>query len=127
MRLLLIVTVIATVFYLMTGLVFFEGSFEGALVVKPYPMRQILFGGGEAGTWARHHPGQPLPWFMQNELRIISEFSWEEGDPAWVTAYEMGVVATLLAWVALAVIGIVKLLTVVATRKNSIESIKFDP
>ncbi|HEY5883199.1 MAG TPA: hypothetical protein VIT88_00845 [Pyrinomonadaceae bacterium] len=126
MRLLLIVTFIATVFYLMTGLVFFEGSFEGALVVKPYPMRKILFGGGEAGTWARHHPGQPPPWFMQNELRIISEFSWEEGDPAWVTAYEMGVLTTLLAWVALAVIGVVKLLRVIVAQKNSIESIKFD-
>jgi hypothetical protein len=61
MRILLVVTVVTTLFYLMTGLVYSEGGFEGALVIKPYPMRVAAFGGGEEGTWARHHPGQPPP------------------------------------------------------------------
>ena len=126
MRLLLIVTVITTLFYLMTGLVYAEGGFEGALVVKPYPMPEVAFGGGEAGAWARHHPGQTPPWFMQKDLRVISGFSWEEGGPAWVTAYGLGYLATLVAWVALAVIGAVRLRRVLAGRETSNQSLKAD-
>lgn len=102
----------------MTGLVYAEGGFEGALVVKPYPTHMLAFGGGEAGTWARHHPGQPLPWFLQEELMIISHFSWEEGSPGWVTGYVLGYVATLLAWIVLAIIGVVKLIRVLARRRR---------
>ena len=117
MRILLIITVVATLFYLMTGLVYEEGGFGGVLAVKPYPMRVAAFGGGEAGTWARHHPGQPPPWFMQKDLRVIARFSWEEGgEPAWVIAYVLGYLATLLAWVALAFIGAVKLIRFLAGR-----------
>lgn len=103
----------------MTALVYFEGSFDGALVVKPYPMYATVFGGGEDGTWARHRPGDPLPWFMQNDLRVISGFSWEEGgDPPWVTVYELGFLATFLAWVAFPFIGAVKLLIWVRARNH---------
>jgi hypothetical protein len=123
MRILLIVTVMATLFYLMTGLVYSEGGFEGALVVKPYPMREAAFGGGEEGAWARHHPGQTPPWFMRKDLTVISRFSWEEGgSPAWVTAYALGHLAALLAWVVLAVIGAVRLIRVLARREKSNES-----
>jgi hypothetical protein len=119
MRILLIVILIATLFYLMTGLVYFEGSFDGALVVKPYPMYVMVFGGGEDGMWARHHPGEPLPWFMQKDLREISRFSWEEGgDPAWVTAYVLGFLAIFLTWVALPFIGAVKLVIWVRAHNN---------
>lgn len=112
MRSFLILTliVITTFFYSMTALVYFEGSFDGALVVKPYPMYAIVFGGGEDGTWARHHPGETSPWFMQKDLSVIFRFSWEEGEPVWVSAYVLGFLATFLAWVALAIIGPVKLL-----------------
>jgi hypothetical protein len=127
MRLLLIITVITTLFYLMTGLVYSEGGFEGALVVKPYPMYVVAFGGGEEGAWAQHHPGQAPPWFMQKDLTVISRFSWEEGgDPAWVAAYQWGCLATLLAWVALAVIGVVRLIRVLARRERSNESFEAD-
>jgi hypothetical protein len=126
MRLLLIVTVIATLFYLMTGLVYSEGGFEGALVVKPYPMPVVAFGGGEEGAWARHHPGQTPPWFMRKDLTVISSFSWEEGRPALVTAYVLGYLATLLAWVALAVIGAFRLIRVLARRGQSNNSLKAD-
>jgi hypothetical protein len=126
MRILLIITVIATLFYLMTGLVYLEGGFEGALVVKPYPMPVVAFGGGEEGAWARHHPGQALPWFMQKDLRVISRFSWEEGSPALVTAYGLGYLATLLAWIALAVIGAVRLIRVLARRGKYNKSLKAD-
>ena len=108
----------------MTGLVFAEGGFEGALVVKPYPMYPVAFGGGESGTWVRHHPGQPLPWFMQKHLRVITEFSWEEGVPGLVTAYFWGALATLLAWVVLTIIGAVKVLKVLVRREEFNLSIK---
>lgn len=99
----------------------------GALVIKPYPMRVVAVGGGEAGTWARHHPGQPPPWFMHEDLRLISRFSWEEGgDPAWVSAYFLGYLATLLAWVGLVVIGAVKLIKIFGRRHKGNLSIKAD-
>lgn len=122
MRSFLILTliVLTTFFYSKTALVYSEGSFDGALVVKPYPMYAIVFGGGEDRAWARHHPGEASPWFMQKELRVISRFSWEEGgDPAWVSAYVFGFVATLLVWVALAVYGPVKLLIRIRARLYS--------
>ena len=108
----------------MTGLVYFEGSFEGALVVKPYPMYLVLFGGGEQGMWARHHPGQPLPWFMQQNLMVIAPFDWEYGEPGGVTIYMFGALATLLAWLVLAIIGAVKILMILTRREESNLSIK---
>jgi hypothetical protein len=108
--LLLLLMAIATSGYSMTGLVYFEGSFDGALVVKPYPMFQIAFGGGEEGTWARHHPAQPLPWFMRNDLKVVSRFSWEYGDdPLWVSAYQWGFLTNLLALLVIPLIGAVKI------------------
>jgi hypothetical protein len=127
MRILLIVTVITTLFYLLTGLVYSEGGFDGALVVKPYPMHKVAFGGGEEGTWARHHPGQTPPWFMQKDLTVIYSFSWEEGRPAWITAYALGYLATILAWVALAVIGAIRLIRVLAGREKSNNSFNPSP
>ena len=119
MRKLIIVTVITTFFYSMTGLVFFEGAFDGALVLKPYPMRHVAFGGGEEGAWARHHPGQPPPWFMQKDLKVILSFDWEQGRPVWIDAYYWGYLATLLAWVVLAPLGAVKLIIRIRTRLYS--------
>ena len=108
----------------MTALVYAEGGFEGALVVKPYPMYPVLYGGGEAGIWARHHPGQPLPWYMHEEQRVVHSFSWEEGEPAEVTIYLFGAIGTLLAWVVLAIIGAVKVVMVLIRREESNLSIK---
>ena len=119
MRLLLILIVLATIFFSMTGIVYFEGCFDGALVVKPYPIFGAVFGGGEAGIWARRHPGQPLPWFMQDDLKIIFTFTWEYGYPRWVSVYELGFLTHLLALVVLPFIGAVKLVQLRA-RANSI-------
>ncbi|HEX6186452.1 MAG TPA: hypothetical protein VFZ40_00115 [Pyrinomonadaceae bacterium] len=116
MRLLLTCFVIITAFYTMTGFVFFEGSFDGAFVVKPYPMYQVVFGGGEAGAWARHHPGQPPPWFMQDDLKVIFRFDWEQGHPARIGAYIWGYLATLLFWAVIALIVPVKLLMMIRAR-----------
>ena len=119
MRKLVIVTLITTIFYLMTGLVFFEGSFEGALVVKPYPTHEVAFGGGEEGIWSRYHPGEPPPWFMQKDLKVIFSFDWEQGRPAWIEVYLWGYLVTLLAGVVLLVIGAVRFVSARA-RLNSI-------
>jgi len=124
MRIFLVVTLIATLFYSMTALVYSEGGFEGALVVKPYPMYPVVFGGGEAGTWARHNPGQPLPWYMHEQQRVINSFSWEEGEPAQVTIYLFGALGTLLAWVVLAVVEAVRVLMFLIRRKEPNLSIK---
>ena len=118
-RKIIIVTVIPTLFYLMTGLVFFEGSFAGALVVKPYLTHQVAFGGGEEGIWARYHPGQPPPWFMQKDLKVIWSFDWEQGRPVWIEAYFWGYLATRLALVALAPIGAVRLIISIRARLYS--------
>ena len=119
MRLFLIVIVITTLFYLMTAVVYFEGSFDGAFVVKPYPMYQVVFGGGEAGTWARHHRGQLPPWFMQDDLKVIFRFDWEQGFPAWINAYYWGYLATLLVWAVIALVAPVKLLMMIRARFDS--------
>jgi hypothetical protein len=108
-----------TLFYSMTALVYFEGDFAGAVVLKPYPMYPLIFGGGEEGAWARHHPGEPLPWFMQKDLTIISRFDWEQGAPVWVSAYEWGALATMLAWLALAFTAVLKLIKTLFERSNS--------
>jgi hypothetical protein len=127
MRILFVITLAATLLYALTGIVYPEGDFSGTLVVKPHPMHPVEFGGGEEGTWARHHPGQPLPWFMQNDLTRIYRFSWEEGIPAWLTAYRLGYLAAHLAWVALAVIGAVRLVKALARRHGSDESFEQFP
>lgn len=117
-RILLVATLLLTLFYLMTGLVYWEGSFDGALVIKPYPMPGVAFGGGESGTWVRHHPGEALPWFMRDDFVVLSRFSWEEGYPAWVGAYEWTFLATLLLWVVVAIRGAVALVRLVARRRT---------
>lgn len=119
LRILLIVTVITTLFYSMTALVYREGDFAGALVLKPYPMYPVLFGGGEEGNWARRHPGQPLPWFMQQDLKIISRFDWEQGSPIWVEVYGWGAVATMLACLVLAFAAAIKLIKALFEQSNS--------
>jgi hypothetical protein len=119
LRILLIVTVITTLFYSMTALVYREGDFAGALVLKPYPMYALIFGGGEEGNWTRRHPGEPLPWFMQQDLTIISRFDWEQGAPVWVSAYEWGALATMLAWLVLAFTAAIKLIKAMFERSNS--------
>lgn len=119
LRILLIVTVMATLFYSMTALVYREGDFAGALVLKPYPMYRVVFGGGEEGNWARRHPGQPLPWFMQEDLKIISRFDWEQGRPIWVEAYGWGALANILACLVLAFTVAIKLIQVLFARSKS--------
>ena len=119
LRILLIVTVMTTLFYSMTALVYFEGDFGGALVLKPYPMYPWVVGGGEEGAWARHHPGEPTPWFMQKDLNIISRFDWEQGSPIWVEAYMWGALSTWLAWLVLAFTAVLKLIKTLFERRNS--------
>jgi hypothetical protein len=110
MRIVLLVVTIATLFYLLTGLVYYEGSFDGALVLKPHPTYEVIFGGGEEGTWARHHPGEPLPWFLQADREVVARFSWEQGVPVWVDVYTWGVLVTVAGWVVLSIVGLIRLL-----------------
>ena len=110
MRRLLGVIVMVSLVYVMTGLVYAEGGFGGALVVKPYPMITAMFGGGEEGAWARHHPGEPPPWFVRKDIPVIARFDWEQGEPAWVAAYMWGYLITLLEWVVFGVAAVAKLI-----------------
>ncbi len=119
MRFVFVLTIVASIFYLSTGLVYEQGGFNGVFVIKPRPTHVVSFGGGEEGTWARHHPGQAMPWFIQGDLRVISKFSWEEGVPGWVTAYYWGYLATILAWVCLSVSGLFRLARI-ATKPTTV-------
>jgi hypothetical protein len=116
-RFLLYLTIVLSIFYLTTGLVYEEGGFNGVLVIKPRPTHVVSFGGGEAGTWARHHHGKATPWFMRRNLLVVSTFSWEEGVPGWITAYYCGYLVTILMWVCLSVCGLFRLATFV--RRNA--------
>jgi hypothetical protein len=118
MRKFIALTVMSTVIYLMTGLVYSEGGFDGALVMKPHPIPALTFGGGEEGSWERLHPNQAKPWFMHHDLHVIARFSWEEGSPSWVSAYTLGYLAVLLAWCALGAIAIIKAIRFFLNRRN---------
>jgi hypothetical protein len=123
MRVVIAFLVTASVVYLMTGLVYAEGDFAGALVIKPYPMLPLTFGGGEEGAWARYHPGKPRPWFMRHDFVEICRFDWEYGVPALVPAYTWGYLLTILAWPVLGVVGVFKLLI----RRRKLASLRDVP
>lgn len=116
MRVALLAALCVSAFYAMTALVYEEGGFNGALVVKPRPMFAFVVGGGEAGAWARSHPNEPAPWFQRNDLRVLTRFSWEEGEPAWVAAYTWGILLMFAGWLVLAVAGAVRLVRRLARR-----------
>ena len=83
-----------------------EGSFDQHLVLKPWPMLDIAFGGGEEGQWQRAHPGESLPWFMTGDyIRLIS-LDWEQGQPLFAELYFYGwfINALLLLGVLLVVL-----------------------
>ena len=122
MRVSAAVLVVASVFYLMPGLVYVEGDFAGALVIKPRPMLQPTFGGGEEGAWARHYPGSPRPWFMRNDLIEVWRFDWEYGVPAWVTAYIWAYLFTILGWLAFGVAGAIQCVSAIRKRCERLDS-----
>jgi len=115
MRVLAALLLLLTLFYVMTGLVYQEGSFAGALVIKPYPMLQPAFGGGEEGAWARHHPSGDRPWFMRHDYVELWRFDWEYGVPFFVTAYLAAYLVTPVGWVVLGVVWLVRRRRVTAT------------
>lgn len=120
MRVLAAVLVVATLFYVMTGLVYQEGGFGAALVIKPHPMLQPSFSGGEEGAWARHHPGSERPWFQRGAYVELHRFDWEYAVPRWVTAYLAGYLLTPLAWLGFGVFGIFKFLKRQRTRQGRV-------
>lgn len=86
----LIVCACTSVFYLMTGLVRYEGGFDQALVIKPRPILAITFGGGEEGQWRRTHPSDPMPWFMTGDYIQLIDLDWEERQPLLADVYFYG-------------------------------------
>lgn len=88
-----------SLFFGATGLVFDEGGFGVRLVLKPELSSDVAFGGGEEGLWQRRHPGEPLPWWQQGNLRVLLDGDWEEGVPGWVELYRWGFfVLAVLGW-----------------------------
>jgi hypothetical protein len=96
-------------FYLMTAEVFDEGGFGVTLVVKPYPSWLISAGGGEEGAWQRHHPGEPLPWWLRGNYIPLIQDAWEGGMPLWVDAYfDLGLLTHFVGWPVLGSIWAVR-------------------
>ena len=110
--------IMISMFYLMTGLVYREGGFDGAFVIKPYPILGVTFGGGEEGTWARQHPMQDTPWFMRTDLIVISHFDWESGSPFGTTAYIIGYLLVLLSWLSVLIIVAIKKAKIFLNREK---------
>lgn len=53
---------------------------------------------------------------MQDDLKAIFIFDWEQGHPVWTGAYFWGYLATLLVWVVIALVAPVKLLMMIRAR-----------
>ena len=96
-----ILLIIATAFYLITGVVFDEGGDQLHFVIKPHPMIQASFGGGEEGRWRREHPGQPEPWWYRGEYRSLATYTLEA---PWELPYFAGHLLLEVSW--LVVVGI---------------------
>lgn len=90
---------VVSLFYLATGVVYEEGGFGVSLVLKPSPDVGWAFGGGEEGAWRRHNPYGPEPWWLSDRLDRLIYDSWEEGTPAWLLAYSIGLLAVPVVWV----------------------------
>ncbi|MGH7028743.1 hypothetical protein [Brevundimonas sp.] len=101
-----------TILYLMTARVFLEGALgDNHLMLKPYPSFDNGLGGGEEGTWARAHPGQPPPWWQSPDaIRLLDGGSWEEEPVLWPTFYMLGYLLTPVLWLVLAVGGLRRLI-----------------
>jgi hypothetical protein len=82
-------------YFALTGVIVPEGALgDSYLVLKPQPSLDRYFGGGEEGSWARAHPGEPAPWWQDRESRsAIYLGDWENGS---TTAGTLNMVATLL-------------------------------
>ncbi len=74
----------------MTAIVYDEGDFGIHFVIKPYPMSEIVFGGGEEGSWKRDNPNEPLPWFLTYNYTAICHDDWEGDEPICSTIYIKG-------------------------------------
>jgi hypothetical protein len=98
--LLLVLALLLTAFYALTGLVYEEGAFGFDLVMKPGPGLGWWFGGGEEGIWAREHPGAPAPWWLTGDYMSLVHGDWEDGPVWWATVYGLGLLATFVVWLA---------------------------
>ncbi len=108
MRAALVILLLLSCAYLMTGVVYQEGGFEVRLVIKPAPSLSTSFGGGEEGAWERANPGAPHPWWLRGEQREIVSGDWEGGQPFWLQVYMLGFLGVALAWPAALVVYIVR-------------------
>jgi hypothetical protein len=86
---------ITTPVYLITGVVHDEGGDQLCLVVKPCPMIQVHFGGGEEGTWKHEHPGVKPPWWREGHYKVIRTATLAAN---WEWPYDLGYLFTLLGW-----------------------------
>ena len=109
MRNILLVLILISATYLMTGIIYQEGGFGVSMVVKPSPIIEFAFGGGEEDSWARDNPQQKAPWWQGNDHIQILSGDWEGGEPYWVTSYFVGLLLAVLAWPVLALTYLIRL------------------
>ena len=98
-KLIFILLIFLSFFYLMTGIVYKEGGFTNNLVIKPYPMLTLQFGGGEEGVWIRNNPHKKKPWFMTKNYIVLINDDWEGGYPIWPSIYLLISIILFLYWI----------------------------
>ena len=99
------VTLVLSVFYLMTARVYLEGSLgESYTMLKPFPSIETDIGGGEDGAWARAHPGQPTPWWQKEDsVKLLWCGDWEM-PKFWPLIYSYGAFLPPVLWLAFAIV-----------------------
>jgi hypothetical protein len=108
---------LCTLFYLCTAIVWSEGEPSYALVLKPRPDIAVELGGGEDGTWARHHPNAPPPWWQSKNLNVIAFGSYEiAGTRWWLDLYELGLLLVPLLWIGFVAALLARLVQLMTAR-----------
>jgi hypothetical protein len=93
--------VLATGFYLSTGVVREDGGFGYDLVIKPRLEFETSFGGSDR-AWRRDHPTAPPPWWRAEPLRVIAHGDLEQSRlPWWEVPYGLGQPLGLVGWIVL--------------------------
>ena len=101
---------VLVLFYLCTAMVFGEGGPGAELVFHPFHGIVPFYGGGEEGSWLRHHPNEPIPWWMNRQYKHLAYFDDEGGPALGMVVYDAGYYTAVLGTAALITYTVVRAL-----------------